>query len=69
MVGLVLFSLVLGSDCWISAIKMLSAIDSDVKEEVLVDMRIHLSAMFNDIAAQWVYTNWRVMEQQHIDLL
>ena len=68
-VGLLVVSFILGQACWYSAKQMLAATASEDRIELLGTFTLYVSKLHSTEVAEWVATNWKVVEDEHLQLI
>ena len=53
MLGIVLFSYILGGASWISASKLLSEMKKEHQDKFFTDFKFHLTNRFGNVIADW----------------
>jgi len=68
-IGLFVASFVLGGACWAAAKQMLEASDGQERIDILTVFSSHMARAYSPAAAEWVLNNWKLVEEQHIQLI
>ncbi len=68
-VGLLLTSFILTGVCWYSARQMLANMDLEERNDVLSTFALYVSKLYSAKVAEWVTTNWKVLEDEHLHLI
>jgi hypothetical protein len=69
LIGLIVASFVIGSNCLAGIVKMIVSMDAEVRESILEQVGLHLLKMFRQELTDWICKYWKYMEQQHLQLL
>ena len=61
--------MILGGQCWNAAIKMLNTIPQQEREDLFSLFKKYVLKMYNDSITRWILTNWKVVDDQHLQLI
>jgi hypothetical protein len=69
MLGICMFSFILGGACWYSCGKLINDMEKENRSKFLNELGLHIVKRFGNIVAGWSCKYYRHIEDQHFKLI
>jgi hypothetical protein len=69
MLGICIFSFILGGACWNSCGKLINDMEKDKRSQFLTELGLHIAKRFGNIVSDWSCKHYRYIEDQHFKLI